>query len=210
MAYPETYNYFAGQVIAGYGFAVGSGEPTSAYTPTVVADSSGNLYQAGTQVTATAAKLNVLAANTATGAELSLMHSGAVTNTRRQLQTIVVPLAAATATTGGAVASFLNPEGNGLIVWNAVVFSVAPSTDAAAALDIGIGASATTAYTNIFTADACLAAATTFYGSNASTPVTFAAPILWAPSSYLTASLHSASHPSTGSTANLYLTYCVQ
>ena len=56
---------------------------------------------------------------------------------------LVIPLTATTATTGGAVAAKLNPEGQTLLITRCVLYTTSFSTGAAN-LDIGIGANATT------------------------------------------------------------------
>jgi hypothetical protein len=60
-----------------------------------------------------------------------------------QKGSLVIPLTSTTATTGGAVAAKLNPEGQTLLITRCVLYTTSFSTGAAN-LDIGIGANATT------------------------------------------------------------------
>ncbi len=100
---------------------------------------------------------------------------------------LAIDFTGVTATTGGAIASVLNPEGQALIVTHADLYISANSTGAAN-LTVGIGASATTDYNDMVTATAMAAAAGKVYTADArsasiATEVT--APGVWGASEYV-------------------------
>jgi hypothetical protein len=91
------------------------------------------------------------------------------------------------ATTGGAIASVLNPEGVALIVTRALLYVTTNSTGAAN-LTIGTGTSATTDYSNMMTATAMAAAAGKIYtcsAYSASIATEVTAPGVWLATQYI-------------------------
>ena len=92
-----------------------------------------------------------------------------------------------TATTGGAIASVLNPEGVDVIVTNAMLY-VATNSTGAANLTIGIGTSATTDYNDMMTTTAVEGAAGKVYTCAAITATVAAqitAPGVWLSTEYV-------------------------
>jgi hypothetical protein len=124
----------ASQFLAAGGLGVG---PET--SPTVVADASGNLYQEGVEMTATAAELNML-------------HQGAgVVSGRRLPEVVVIPLLGTAATTGGAVGAESNVIGGSLfavLAW----MNITTASTGAASLSVGVAANTTTSASNLFSA----------------------------------------------------------
>lgn len=119
---------------------------------------------------------------------------------------LAIDFVGVTATTGGAIASVLNPEGQALIVTNAVVYLSANSTGAAN-LTIGIGASATTDYNDMVTATAMAAAAGKVYTAaaiSASIATEITAPGVWGASEYVNIT---GSASTAGLAGTLYIEY---
>ena len=179
----------ASQFIAAGGLAVGTES-----SPIVVADASGNLYQEGSEITATAAQLN-------------LNSSAVPVANRRTTLTAQIPLTATTATTGGAVASWYNPEGDALIVISAIL-DIATKSTGAANLGVGYGSSATGSYTSIFAAQNVGTSAGVFQAPGAvattvNTPMCVKVPT----ANYITAT---GSASTAGLIGNLYVTYVLE
>lgn len=119
---------------------------------------------------------------------------------------LAIDFVGVTATTGGAIASVLNPEGQALIVTNAVLYLATNSTGAAN-LTVGIGASATTDYNDMVTATAMAAAAGKVYTAaaiSASIATEITAPGVWGASEYVNIT---GSASTVGLTGTLYIEY---
>ena len=92
------------------------------------------------------------------------------------------------ATTGGAIAAVLSPEGADILVVDAILYFRASSTGSAN-ITVGLGASATTEYTDMMTATAANSAAGKFYTAravSASAQTQITAPGVWLSTEYLT------------------------
>lgn len=119
---------------------------------------------------------------------------------------LAIDFTGVTATTGGAIASVLNPEGIALIVTNAVVY-IATNSTGAANLTIGIGASATTDYNDMLTATAMAAAAGKVYtcaAISASIAQEITAPGVWGATEYVNIT---GSASTAGLTGTLFIEY---
>ena len=117
-----------------------------------------------------------------------------------------IPLVGVAATTGGAIASVANPEGVTLLITRAIVYCATNSTGAAN-LTVGVGATATTAATDIMTALALAAAAGLAY--NGLTIITATATLLnsaamWTATTFVTAQ---GSATTAGFTGTLFIEY---
>jgi hypothetical protein len=180
MAYQS---FTSSQVISAVGFAVGVGETTTAYTPTIVADSSGSLYQAGTLITATAAQLNLLG-------------SSATTASRRNIVTLVIPLTAGIAS--AKCAGIINPEGKIIMIVGAYLSITTAATASSATVDFGI------ASTN--------ADASTFMSAQAVGSIALVAgtgvPVV-CPAAYYITVFATATAATTGMVGNAYIQYWV-
>jgi hypothetical protein len=110
------------------------------------------------------------------------------------------------AATGGAIASVYNPEGQNLLVTNAILY-IATNSTGAANLTVGIGASATTDYNDMVTATAVAAAAGKFYTAaaiSASIATEITAPGVWLYNEYVNIT---GSASTVGLTGTLYIEY---
>ena len=106
-----------------------------------------------------------------------------------------VPLTGVTATTGGAVGSWANPEGQSIII-NSVTLDVTTQSTGAANVAVGVAANATTSATTFFTAQA-VGSAGVFKSTTAAKASS---------SQFITVT---GSADTTGLVANLYIHYTV-
>lgn len=110
------------------------------------------------------------------------------------------------ATTGGAIASVLNPEGQSLLIVQAILY-VSVNSTGAANLTAGFGTSPTTDYNDAVTALAMAAAAGKFYTASArsaSTSTEITAPGVWLATEYCNIT---GSASTVGLVGTLYLQY---
>lgn len=97
-----------------------------------------------------------------------------------------VALTATSATTGGAVASIANPEGQRVIITRCVL-DIQTGSSGAASVDVGVGSSASTSYDNLI--DGCsVATAGSFdnFATNGQAGTNGKSTQVWASSSYVT------------------------
>lgn len=98
-----------------------------------------------------------------------------------------IPITGVAATTGGAIASVLNPEGQSLLIVQMILY-VSVNSTGAANLTAGFGVSPTADYNDAVTALAMGAAAGKFYTASArsaSTSTEITAPGVWLATEYL-------------------------
>jgi hypothetical protein len=111
-----------------------------------------------------------------------------------------------TATTGGAIASVLNPEGASILVTDAIVY-VATSSTGSADINVGLGTSATTDYFDMAGTITTTAAAGKFYtarAKSASAQTQITAPGVWLSTEYCNIT---GSQSTAGLTGTLFIQY---
>lgn len=117
-----------------------------------------------------------------------------------------VAITGATSTSGGGIASILNPEGVSLLILRCILYVSANSTGAAN-LSVGIGAASNTSATDIINALAMAAAAGKYYNGQAlqtSAKTEITAPAIWSADKYLNVT---GSASTAGLEATLYVEY---
>lgn len=118
-----------------------------------------------------------------------------------------IPVTGTTSTTGGAMASFANPEGQTIYILRSYLV-VTTASAGAANISIGIAADGVTSATDMINALAINGAITTkIYNGNtiqATTKTEVSAPAAWTSSKYVTCT---GSADSTGFTGTLFIEY---
>jgi hypothetical protein len=127
-----SYTHNKGYSSTADGFAVGAkGAEVQAISQT------GQLYQQGTALTSSAAELNTLTGITASVTELNLVDGA------QRLRKIAKVALAATADTGGAILSWVNPEASAIIITR-LVLDITTKATSACTVDFGTTASSAT------------------------------------------------------------------
>lgn len=111
-----------------------------------------------------------------------------------------VALTATTATTGGAVASIANPEGETVLITSAVLYVATGA--GSATVDIGVGSGATTSYDTLI--DGCSVATAGVFDNITDKGSNGKSRQLWPATSYVTVT---GSGTTAGVVGTLYLTY---
>ena len=126
-----------------------------------------------------------------------------MTTTTYKSGCLEIPLTGLVATTGGGIASVLNPEGVPLIITDVKIYVDTPSTGGAN-INVGINASATTSDTDMINALAINGAITGMAYHGMTALAAKGAAQVWAATEYITAT---GSADSSGFTGRLFVQY---
>lgn len=126
-----------------------------------------------------------------------------MTTTTYKSGCLEIPLTGLVATTGGGIASVLNPEGVPLIITDVKIYVDTPSTGGAN-INVGINASATTSDTDMINALAINGAITGLAYHGMTALAAKGAAQVWAATEYITAT---GSADSSGFTGRLFVQY---